>query len=177
MVWAGVALVLLAGSRHLITRGIPAVGELVELSTEPMDLLRSFASGWRTAGLGAEASAPTAFGLFGSLGVVTFGTMGLLRTILTLGLIPLGAFGAYRLAGSTGSRHAQVAALLIYIANPLPYNALANGRWGALVLYAAVPPAVGLLARAGALAPFAPVAGGSRERSLRSLVDRKSTRL
>src|SRR3546814_9589159 len=58
MVWAGVALVLLAGSRHLITRGIPAVGELVELSTEPMDLLRSFASGWRTAGLGAEASAP-----------------------------------------------------------------------------------------------------------------------
>src|SRR3546814_19683164 len=64
-------------------------------------------------------------------GVVTFGTMGLLRTILTLGLIPLGAFGAYRLAGSTGSRHAQVAALLIYIDNPLPYNALANGRWGA----------------------------------------------
>src|SRR3546814_1098353 len=56
------------------------------------------------------------------------------------------------------------------LANPLPYNALANGRWGALVLYAAVPPAVGLLARAGALAPFAPVGGGSRERSLRSLV-------
>src|SRR3546814_1192866 len=86
MVWAGVALVLLAGSRHLITRGIPAVGELVELSTEPMDLLRSFASGWRTDGLGAEASAPPAFGLFGSLGVVTFGTMGLLRTNLTPGL-------------------------------------------------------------------------------------------
>src|SRR3546814_20602388 len=89
--------------------------------------------------------------------------MGLLRTILTLGLIPLGAFGAYRLAGSTGSRHAQVAALLIYIANPQPYNALANGRCGALVLYAAVPPAVGLLATAGALAPFAPSAGGDRK--------------
>src|SRR3546814_19468966 len=88
MVWAGVALVLLAGSRHLITRGIPAVGALVELSTEPMDLLRSFASGWRTAGLGPEASAPTAFGLFGSLGVVPFGTMGLLPTILPLGLLP-----------------------------------------------------------------------------------------
>src|SRR3546814_11964889 len=64
MVWAGVALVLLAGSRHLITRGLPAVGALVELSAEPRDLLRPFPTGWRPPGLGAAASAPPPVGPF-----------------------------------------------------------------------------------------------------------------
>src|SRR5690606_10472401 len=72
---------------------------------------------------------------------------------------PLGAIAAYRLAGPTGSRHAQVAALVVYVANPLPYNALANGRWGALALYASVPAMVSILARASQLAPFGPRAG------------------
>lgn len=174
MVWAGVALVLLAGSRHLLTRGVPAVGELVEFSSSPLDLLRAFASGWRTAGLGSESPAPTAFGLLGTAGIASLGAMGMLRTFLTVGLIPLGAIGAYHLARPSGTRHAQIAALLIYIANPLPYNALANGRWGALALYAAAPTVVGLLARASHLAPFGHVGGepgpSVRPRRLRSTI-------
>ena len=67
--------------------------------------------------------------------------MGLLRTVLTLGMIPLGALLAYRLPAPTGSRWAQIACLLVYVTVPLPYNALADGRWGALVLYAAAPAA------------------------------------
>ncbi len=153
--WGAVALVLLAGSRHLLTRGVPAVGELVAFSSSPTDLLRSWLSAWRTAGLGSESPAPTAFGLLGSAGIVMAGAMGLLRTILTVGLIPLGALGAYRLAAPTGSRNAQIAALLVYVANPLPYNALADGRWGALALYAAAPFMVAMLARASGVAPFA----------------------
>jgi GT2 family glycosyltransferase len=152
--WAFVLLLLVAGSRHLITRGVPAVGELVPFSTGPIDLLREFASGWRTAGLGSEAPAPTAFGLFGAGGLAFFGAMGALRTVVTVGLIPLGALGIYRLAAPLGSRYAQIAALLTYVANPLPYNALANGRWGALALYGTVPTMVSLLARAGRLAPY-----------------------
>jgi len=158
-VWAGVAIVLLAGSRHLLTRGVPAVGEMVDLGSSPFDLLRSWVSGWRTAGLGSTSPAPTALGLFGVLGVASAGALGLLRTVLTLGMIPLGAFFAYRLPGPTGSRWAQIACLLVYVTVPLPYNALANGRWGALVLYAAAPVLVGILARASRVAPFGSVGG------------------
>ncbi|MGH9276210.1 MAG: hypothetical protein ACRDZU_16320, partial [Acidimicrobiales bacterium] len=161
IVWATVAFVLLAGSRHLITRGVPAVGELVSFTSSPMDLLREWASGWRTAGLGSEAPAPTAYGLLGGLGLAAAGTMGLLRTVLTVGLVPLGAVLAYRLAGPLGSRRAQLAALLVYVCNPLPYNALAAGRWSALALYAVGPLVVALLARASGLAPFG-AGGGTR---------------
>ncbi len=155
VVWATVALVLVAGSRHLLTRGVPAVGEFVAFTSSPLDLLRSWGSGWRTAGLGSEAPNPTGFGLVGTLGLITGGAMGLLRTILTVGLLPLGAFAMHRLAAPLGSRYAQAAALVVYVSNPLPYNALANGRWGALALYAGLPTVVGMLARAGGLAPFA----------------------
>lgn len=168
VVWSVVAFVLLAGSRHLITRGIPAIGELVPFRSSAVDLLREWASGWRTAGLGAEAPAPTAFGLGGILGLVSFGSMGLLRTVLTLGMLPLGALTIHRLAAPIGSRHAQLAALIVYVCNPLPYNALANGRWGALALYAGLPPLTGMLARAGNLPPFAPRATESDHALARS---------
>ena len=173
-VWGVVALVLLAGSRHLITRGVPAVGELVPFDTGPIDLVREFTSGWRTAGLGADAPNPTLLGAVGVLGMVFGGAMGVLRTVLTLGLIPIGAAGAYRLARPIGSRHAQVACLLAYIANPLPYDAMANGRWGVLALYAASPTLVGLLARAAGVAPFGDAEGVAwsrlRPRTARQLI-------
>jgi len=156
-VWAGVVLVLVAGSRHLLTRGVPAVGEMVAFSLSPVDLLRSWASGWRTAGLGSGAPAPTAFGLLGALGLASAGAMGVLRTVLTVGMIPLGALCAYRLPAPTGSRWAQITCLLVYVTVPLPYNALAAGRWGALVLYAAAPLVLGILASASQVAPFGPV--------------------
>ena len=168
-VWGAVALVLLAGSRHLLTRGVPAVGELVPFSSSPLELFSAWTSGWRTAGLGSESPAPTAYGLLAGSGILVGGAMGLLRTLLTVGLLPLGALAAYRLPAPTGSRHAQLAALLVYVANPLPYNALAHGRWGVLALYASVPLMVAMLARASRLAPFgslggtgAPLPGSSR---------------
>ena len=173
-VWFGVAVVLLAGSRHLLTRGVPAVGELVPFRTEPFDLLREWASGWRTAGLGSESPNPTLLGAVGVLGSLFAGAMGLLRTVLTLGLLPLGAIGAYRLARPIGSRYAQLAALLVYLSVPLPYDALGDGRWGALALYAATPMVLGLLARASRLAPFGTVDGragpGLRDRTKPQLV-------
>ena len=136
---------------------------------------REWASGWRTAGPRVRVPEPHAArrrrrrsaSLFG-------GAMGLLRTVLTLGLIPIGAAGAYRLARPLGSRFAQIAALLAYLANPLPYDALAEGRWGVLALYAAAPTLVGLLARAAGVAPFGAAEGevgpGVRARTTRQLV-------
>jgi GT2 family glycosyltransferase len=174
IVWGGVALVLVAGSRHLITRGVPAVGELVPFTSSPIELLRAWASGWRTAGLGSEAPVPTAYGILGGLGLLSAGTMGLLRTVLTLGLLPLGGLTMYRLAAPVGSRWAQIVALLVYLCNPLPYNALATGRWGALALYASAPVLVGILARISGLAPFGTTGGrvgpGVRSSTLRGRI-------
>ena len=164
-VWVGVLVVLLVGSRHLLTRGIPAVGEMVAFSLSPVELFKAWASGWRSAGLGSDTPAPTAFGLIGTLGVGFVGAMGMLRTVLTLGMIPLGAVFAYRLPSATGSRWAQIACLLVYVTVPLPYNALADGRWGALVLYAAAPAIVGLLAGASRVTPFGPVGAPEGVRS------------
>ena len=130
-VWVCVLFVLVAGSRHLLTRGVPAVGEMVDFGESSLDLLRSWVSGWRTAGLGSPSPNPSGLGLLGTLGFLFFGALGLLRTVLILGMLPLGAFFAYRLPRPTGSRWAQIVCLLVYVAVPLPYNALANGRWDA----------------------------------------------
>ena len=101
--------------------------------------------------------------------------MGLLRTLLTVGLLPIGAVGAYRLARPVGSRYAQVAALLVYVANPLAVRRPGAGRWGVLALYAAAPTLVGLLARASGLAPVrtrstAPPGRCLRARTTRQLI-------
>jgi GT2 family glycosyltransferase len=153
-VWGAILLVLAAGSRHLITRGLPEVGQMVAFGDSAVDLLRAWASGWRTAGLGSPSPSPTGLGVIGALGFPLLGAMGLLRTILVLGMLPLGAFFAYRLARPTGSRWAQLGCLLFYVAVPLPYNALASGRWDAVVLYAATPLLLSMLVRAARVAPF-----------------------
>ena len=63
-------------------------------------LCAAWASGWRSAGLGSQTPAPTAFGIIGTLGAGFLGAMGLLRTVLTLGMIPLGALVRVPIAGA-----------------------------------------------------------------------------
>jgi GT2 family glycosyltransferase len=154
-----IGLVLLVGSRHLITRPLPLVGEVLPFPDNPLDLVREWASGWRSAGLGSEDAAPTAFGMLGGLGVLFLGAMGILQKVLVLGMVPLGLLGAWRLLRSTGSAAGRTAALLAYAAVPLPYNALAEGHWRTLGVYAATPWILDRLARASGLAPFGPVRG------------------
>lgn len=160
VVWCAIAVVMVVGGRHLITRGVPAVGEMVVFGS-PGELLASWASGWRSAGLGSTAAAPSVFGAIGLMGTVLGGLTGLLRTLLTVGLLPLGALFAYRLPRPTGSRWASIACLVVYVAIPLPYNSLAAGHWGALVLYAGAPLVIGHLARASHVAPFGSVGGAA----------------
>lgn len=95
------AAVFLLGSRHLLTRGVPAVGELL----------------------------PFAFPAIG----------GLVRTALTVGLVPVGIVGALVAMCPSGSLHAAVAAAVAYAAVPIPYEALASGRWAPLAFYAVAP--------------------------------------
>ncbi|HVE47533.1 MAG TPA: glycosyltransferase family 2 protein [Acidimicrobiales bacterium] len=164
---AAVAFVLLVGSRHLLTGGLPAVHELSPFPGGTFAFLRSFLTGWRQTGLGSDAPAPLALGLLGIGGVFVAGSGGLLQTVLVLGSLPVGAVGALRLATPFGSRRARTAAMLVYLAIPLPYNAIARGRWGALLVYAAIPWLLARLLRVTAIAPVA-------DRVTRAGVDRRS---
>ncbi|MCU1453446.1 MAG: hypothetical protein JWN46_1592 [Acidimicrobiales bacterium] len=150
-----VVLVLLTlSSRNLLFGRIPAVGEFAQFPSGPLPLLREWVSGWRTAGLGSTAPQPTGYGILGVLGMVFLGAMGLLRKVLILGMLPIGAAGAWRLARPIGSRRATMVAFVVYVAIPVPYNALARGSWSGLLLYAASPWMLLALARASRMAPY-----------------------
>ena len=133
------ALVLiLLSARSLISGGIPAAGGLALLGSSS-DLLSGWWSEFRPVGLGQEGYAPTGLAVLTLLSWVFLGETDLLRTVLIVGMVPLGAFGMWRLMAPFGARWVQVVALGAYLANPVPYNALANGVWSALLLYGAAP--------------------------------------
>ena len=150
-----VAVVALAvlGARHLLTAEVPAVGELAPFPDRSWSLLEQWATGWRQAGFGSDASPPTALGLLGLLGLASGGAMDLLRTVLVLGLVPVGALGACRLAAPLRSRRATLVALVAYVVAPVPYNAIAAGSWSGLAAYTVAPWLLVALARASRLTP------------------------
>jgi hypothetical protein len=97
----------LIGSRELLFGhgDIPAVGDFQPF-LGPGQMLSRWISGFQTVGLGSTAPAPTGFGLFGGLGVVFLGAVGVLRKVLILGLWPVGAIGMWRFTKPVGSRRA-----------------------------------------------------------------------
>ena len=151
-------LVLLIGSRNLLTDRLPAVGQFAPFP-RPTTLLTHFFDGWRTTGMGTTAPGPPAFGVLGVLGLAFLGHMGALAKVLILGAWPVAAFGAWRLAKPLGSTLARLAAVIAILAVPLPYNALARGRWAGLLAYAAMPWFLLLLAKTTGIEPFAGTAG------------------
>jgi GT2 family glycosyltransferase len=168
VVWAGLLLVLVVGSRHLLTGAVPAVGDFAPFRDGPGALLDEWTSGWRHAGLGSAAPAPTAFGLLSLLGALVLGQMALLRTLVVVGLVVAGLAGAWRLTGAAGSLRGRLVGLVVYAAVPVAWNAVAEGRLPGLVAYAAAPWLLARLALGAGWAPWGPVHGrpgpGVRER-------------
>ncbi|MDQ3679018.1 MAG: glycosyltransferase [Actinomycetota bacterium] len=154
LVGAGATVLFLFGSRQLLTGGVPAVNELAPVSGGPVSLLRGFLSSWREVGLGAEGPAPPAFVLLGLGGVLLGGSTALLQTVLVVAALPLGAVGAFRLARPFGSQRGSLAALVVYAAVPVAYNAFAAGRVSGLVAYAAAPWVLSRLLRVTGIEPF-----------------------
>ncbi len=168
-VWTLVAVLMLLGARSLITGGIPLVGEMSSLGSSS-ELSRGWWSEFRPLGLGQEGFAPTGLGILTVLSWLFGGATGLLRTVLIVGMLPLGGLGVWRLMRPFGSQWIQVVALGVYLANPVPYNALANGVWGGLLVYGAAPWLVRAVLAGARLAPFGDLDGiagpGSRHPSV-----------
>jgi GT2 family glycosyltransferase len=161
------ALFLLVSSRGLVFDGIPAIGEMARFPDHPRDFFGAWWSGWYRAGLGGPGAQPVGYGLLGLSGYGVFGAMGMLRTVLILATIPVGALGAWALARPVASTRASVAAFAVYLAIPVPYNALARGSWSGLAVYATSPWLLLLLGRASGLAPFGPDGADTGERAAR----------
>lgn len=151
---AVVAVIVAIGTRELVGERLPSFASLAEFDRGPLSLLAEYASGWRSAGLGSEAAAPTAFALLGLGGTLLLGGMGLLQQVLVLGCLPLGLAGAWRLTHLLDSPRARAVGLVVYAVAPLPYDSLARGRWEGLILYAAAPWILSRLLSATGEAPF-----------------------
>lgn len=139
------------GSRHLITRGVPDIGEVAGIpeGTEILQrVLASFNPGW----MGSDAPAPTSLVLM-SVPAYLFGG-GWFRTLLLIGLLPLGALGAWRLGSVASYRPVAAACCASYLAIPLGTEAMANGSWSGALVWATAPWVLVRLGRIGAVAPF-----------------------
>lgn len=171
--WLLISLALAFGTRHLITRGIPVYGQFAEFPGTG-STWHGFWSGWRDTGLGSSGPGPAGLGLVGLFGSFGLGAVGLLRQVMILGLLPLGLIGMWRLVGPLDSRRARLVAVVLYASIPLPYNALAGGRWDTLLLYGTLPFVVFRLNRLIGVSPYGSAGGepgpGIVERSLRHQV-------
>ena len=159
IVLAVFALLLLVGSRSLFSQGVPDFGTFVAWPGVRR-LGEAFGSAWRYTGMGSTSAPPPTLVLMSGLGTVLFGSVGLARTLVVVGLFGLGAGGAFRFARTVGAGYtAAVVTAVAYGANPVPRNAIAHGRLGPLALFALAPFLAALLVRCGG---FRDLAGGVR---------------
>ncbi|MFV2039427.1 MAG: hypothetical protein ACC660_04215, partial [Acidimicrobiales bacterium] len=71
--------------------------------------------------------------------------------------------GMWRFLRPFSSPWIRVVGSMMYLASPVPYNALTNGSWGALLLFGLLPWVLAGIARAGRLAPFGRLGGAVGE--------------
>ncbi len=144
-----VAVMVVVGSRDLLLDRVPEIGTL-RVWPGLGDLLRAFTSPWQRSGLGVAAPATPAFGFMALWSTVLLGNTHLARTLVVVGAIPVGAYGVFRVTRPLArSALPALAAGVAYAANPLPRNAIGQGRLGSLVAYAFAPFLLALLLRAG----------------------------
>ncbi|MGZ4689406.1 MAG: glycosyltransferase [Acidimicrobiia bacterium] len=147
------AVLVLIGSRGLLFGRVPVIGQLPGWPGVG-GLVETFTSAWRYSDLGSATPAPSQLGIFSVLGTLALGATGFARTVVVVGALPFGVFGAWRLSRRiTGPGSAAVVAALAYGINPLPRNALADGRFGSLVLYAFAPMILSSMLRVGGYLP------------------------
>ncbi|MBJ31380.1 MAG: hypothetical protein CL466_08195 [Acidimicrobiaceae bacterium] len=175
----GLALLMAAavvgfGSRTLLADGVVPVGRIRKLPAEPSDLVASWWSGWRTGGTGTELVGPDGLALLGVLVGAWPGSASSWWTVVVLGAVAIGAMGVWFLARPVGGGRSRAVAVLVYLAVPLPWEALREGGLSTLAAYALVPWVVHRLAGAQGMAPYGGLGGdpgpGARVRYLWSEV-------
>jgi hypothetical protein len=151
--WCCLILAVVVGGRHLVTGGIPRVGQFLPFDPGPRHLVRAYANGWNPQGMGASGPTPTGLGLVALASVVTLFHMGLLQTLAVVGAIVLGAAGMWRVSSAFSITRSRLVCTVVYAAVPLWNQLISTGRWSALAVSAALPWSVDVVRRAGGLMP------------------------
>ena len=159
VVWGLVALFVVFGSRTLIVEGVPAIGDFVVFGDSSGDLFSDWWSGWRDRDLGSPGVVASGAAVLAAVGTVLGGSLGLIRTLWILAPIVVGLVGAWRMLAVTGSRRAQIGALIAYTIVPLPWAAVATASIPGIYGYAAAPWILNGLLHAQAVAPFRTAVG------------------
>ncbi len=141
------ALVLLVGSRSLVTGAFPVVGGLLPIPS-PGHLLATFLGGTTAAGFQHPGPASPALGLLGLASALLVGGNGLLLHLLVLGSLVLGAFGAQRLVRPLAAAPGRLVAGLGALFLPLAWNDVARGDLVGCFAFASAPWLLTVLARA-----------------------------
>lgn len=137
-----VAVVILTGSRDIIGSGVTSVGEFLPLrpgSGSPGALLRNYLTDWTPVGFGHVGAQPTAHIFLALGGLLVVGKLALLQTLYVVGAIVIGCLGMASVGTAFQNSRARLVGVVVYAAIPLPYVAIAYGRLGALLCYAALP--------------------------------------
>lgn len=137
--WICLITLFVVGSRSLLLNGVISVGQFAPFTHSARQLVGSYSSGWWGAGFGQISSLPTGIALIGAGALGTAGQMGLLHTLSVCLLPVIGWLGIWRFASVLATRSGRIASTIAYAAVPLPYAAMASGRWGALLVYALLP--------------------------------------
>lgn len=139
VVAAAIVLFVTFGSRALIGDGVPAVGDFVGFGDSPGTLIGEWWHGWRHRELGSPGVGLSGTALLGFLGSVPGLSLGVIRLLWVMLPIFVGLVGAWRMLAVTGSRRAQMGALIAYTIVPLPWAALASASASGVYAYAAAP--------------------------------------
>ncbi len=105
--WLTATLVVLIGSRGIVSGRLPVVGQFVPFPGWSTTLSQ-FAVGWQPAGVGTTAPASPALALTGLAGTLLFGAMGATQKVLIFACVPLGVWGVVRLVRPFGSQRAAL---------------------------------------------------------------------
>ncbi|MFN2586680.1 MAG: glycosyltransferase, partial [Actinomycetota bacterium] len=129
----------LLGFREFLLSPPAAIGELLPFPERVTGLWRTWATPWRGAGLGQEATPVPAFALLGFLPPLTLGAAGVAQKVLVLGLGAVAFVGMHHLVSDAVDRPARFAAGLAYALGPVGYSGVRTGALGALFFGAAAP--------------------------------------
>lgn len=149
--WVAVAVVFVVGSRNIIGRRMPVFGTFLPVPSSASDLFGVYRSGWWPSGLGRTEASPTGVVLLGLANMLSLGQSGLLRLVLVLGPVVAGLIGIFHVSAVFRTMRSRVAALVVYAVNPLPWAAIAAGRWAPLAVYGAFPWVFEMLRRASGI--------------------------
>ncbi len=161
VVWAMVIGGIVFGSRDLLIDGIPTYGQFAQFA-DASTMLGAYLDGWRGNAVGSPGIGHPALGLLGIGAFIVGGAVGLLRHIAVWGLLLAGLVGIWKLCAPANSRNGRLVALVLYAACPLPYNALAGGRWDVLLAYGVAPAVVLGVSRLIGAYQVGPAANDSR---------------